>query len=83
MPNHAGLENIPGNIIMKTTDSPAQSQPNPRKNRLKVVFRPIFPTANDFSFGWDWFCTGSTDCKKPTKPNQILRKHPTFFSPWK
>ena len=36
--------------IMKPTRSPTQGQPNPRNIRLKVVFGPLFPTANNFSW---------------------------------
>ena len=35
-------------IIMKPTNSPTQGQPNPRKNRLRVAFRPFFPTTSNF-----------------------------------
>ena len=35
---------------MKTTNSPTQGQPNPRKSRLKVAFGPPLPTANNFSW---------------------------------
>ena len=50
--------------IIKPTNSPTQRQPNPRKNRLKVAFWPLFPTANKFS----WVRIGfvlETDYKKP------------------
>ena len=30
------------NIIMKPTNSPTQGQPNPRQNRLKEAFGPLF-----------------------------------------
>ena len=49
---------------MKPTNSPTQGQPNPRKIGLKVVFGPIFPTANIFSWvGIDFI--QETDYKKP------------------
>ena len=35
-------------IIMKPSNSPTQGQPNPTRIRLKVVFGPLFPTANVF-----------------------------------
>ena len=55
---------------MKPTNFPTQGQPNPRKIRLKVAFRPLFPTANTFS--WVGICfIWETDCKKP---------NPTKFS---
>ena len=38
------------NIILKTSNSPTQCQPNPRKIRLKVAFGQLFPTANSFSW---------------------------------
>ena len=59
---------------MKPTNSPTQGQPNPTKNRLKVAIGPLFPTANIFFVGWDWFYIGNRLQEIP--PNQILRKHP-------
>ena len=38
------------NISMKPTNSPTQGQSNPRKNRSRVAFGPLFPTANTFSW---------------------------------
>ena len=35
--------------IMKTTNSPIQGRPNPRKIRSKVATGPLLPTANTFS----------------------------------
>ena len=66
---------------MKPTNFPTQSQPNPRKIRLKVAYAPLFPTSNNFSWvGIDFILVQETDYKKPN-PNQILRKHvfPTVF----
>ena len=38
-------------FIMKPTNSPTQGQPNPKNNRLKVEFGPLFPTAKQFLVG--------------------------------
>ena len=64
------------NIIMKPTNSPTQGQLNPRKNRLKVAFGPLFPTATNFS----WLGIGFTqqaDYKK-TKSTK-LSANPLLF----
>ena len=53
-------------IIMKPTNSQTQGQPNPRKNRLKVAFGPLFPTASIFSWVGNCFMW-ETDCKKPNQ----------------
>ena len=53
---------------MKPTNSPTQGEPNPRNVRLKVVFGPLFPTANIFSWvgiGFKW----EKDCQNLTQPN--------------
>ena len=68
-------------IIVKPTNSPTQGQSNPRKNRLKVAFEPLFPTAYFFSWvGIDFIY--ETDCKKPNS-NQILRKHVVYERDWR
>ena len=56
---------------MKPTNSPTQGQPNPRKNRLKVAFGPLFPTAKYYFVGWDWFQIGNTEqtTRNPTQSN--------------
>ena len=36
--------------ILKPTNYPTQGQPNPRKNRWKVAFGPLFPTTMIFSW---------------------------------
>ena len=36
-----------------------KGQPNPRKNRLKVTFGPLFPHSKHFFGGWDWFSIGN------------------------
>ena len=46
--NHPALESM-YEIVMKPTNCPTQSQPNPRKIRLKVAFGPLIPTAYSFS----------------------------------
>ena len=66
------------NIILEPTNSPPQDQTNPRKARLKVAFRTLFPTAIFFFVGWDWFYVGNG--LQETRTNQILRKHPFFFA---
>ena len=58
----------------ETDELPNASQPNPRKKMLKVVFGPLFPIANTFPIGWNWFYIGNR--LQETQPNQILRKHP-------
>ena len=68
-------------INMKPSNSPTQGQSNPRKNRLKVAFEPLFPTAYFFSWvGIDFIY--ETDCKKPNS-NQILRKHVVYERDWR
>ena len=58
------------NIIMKPSNSPSQGQTNPRKNRVKVAFGPLFPT--EINFSWVGISLiQETDCKKP---------NPTKFS---
>ena len=52
---------------MKTTNSPTQGQPNPRKMRLEVAFGPLSPTVNDFSWVGIGFIQ-ETDYKKPKPP---------------
>ena len=37
-------------ISMKSTNSPTQGQPNPRKTTFKAAFGPLLPTANIFSW---------------------------------
>ena len=59
---------------MKPTNSPTPGQPNPRKNRLKVAFGPLFPTANTLSWVGIDFYVGNR--LQEIQPNQILRKHP-------
>ena len=61
---------------MKPSNSPTQGHPNARKIRLKVAFRPLFPTANSFS----WVRIGfiyELDYKKPNptkvSANTLLR----------
>ena len=36
-------------------------KPNPNQEQLgqKVAFGPLFPTANNFFVGWDWFYVGN------------------------
>ena len=64
-------------IMMKPTNSPIQGQPNPRKNRLKVAFGPLFPTANNFSWVGIGFIQ-ETDYKKPN-PTKFSAKHPIIL----
>ena len=52
------------NIIMKPSNSPTQSQPNPRKIRLNVGFGPLFRTANNMLWVRISFIQ-ETDYKKP------------------
>ena len=65
-------------VILKPTNSPTQSQPNPIK-KLSVkssIWITFFQQQNIFSWvGWDWFSIGNQDCKKPN-PIKVLRKHP-------
>ena len=61
-------------IIMKPTNSPNQGKPNPRKNRLKVAFGPLFPTADYFFVGWNWLYIGNR--LQESQPNRNLRKYP-------
>ena len=63
------------NIILEPTNSPPQDQTNPRKARLKVAFRTLFPKAIFFFVGWDWFYVGKQTTRNPN-PNQLVRKHP-------
>ena len=75
LPNYVGVgKHI--NITMKPTNSPTQGQPNPRKNRLKVAFGTLFPTANNFSCVRIDFCIGNR--LRETQPNQIVGKHPIY-----
>ena len=54
--------------IMKPANSPTQGQPNPRKNRLKAAFGPLFSHSKQFFVGWDWFYIGNR--LQETQPNR-------------
>ena len=56
-------------------NSPTHGQPNPRKNRLKVAFGPLFPAANIFLWVGIDFIPGTGSRLQETQPNQILHKY--------
>ena len=54
-----------------------KAQPNPRRIRLNVVFEPLFPTEDNFSWVGIGFYTGNR--LQESNLNQILRKHPIVW----
>ena len=61
---------------MKPSNSPTQGQPNPRENRLKLSFGPLFSHSQYFlSVGVDFIW--KTDYKKP---NPHIFSANTLFS---
>ena len=63
---------------MKPTNSPTQGQPNPRRNRFKVAFGPLFTTANSFSWVGIGFVQGTDD--KKLHPYKFSANTPLFWA---
>ena len=75
---------IPGKFYYETDNSPTQGELNPRKNRLKVTFGPLFFPQHFFFFFGFWFLWGGIDFilgsrVQEAQRNQIVRKHPILF----
>ena len=64
------------NIILKSTNSPTQGQPNPRKIRLKVAFWATFFAAAKIIFGGLGLISYRKQATKIPTQTKFLHEHP-------
>ena len=69
------------NILWMKTDELPKPKANPtqEKNRLKVAFGPLCPTANIFSWAGIGFMWETNRLREP-QPKEILREHAVYFT---